>query len=125
MSTRSLTVFKDGENQDIAVMYRQCDGYPEGHGKELADFLKNKKIVNGINSNDDENMIFNGAGCLAAQVVSHFKDGVGGIYLYPPTTKDCGQSYTYFVSGKIGEEPSIEVGDFKGKASEFQKWLDN
>lgn len=32
MGTRSLTVMKDTGNE-IAVLYRQFDGYPEGHGQ--------------------------------------------------------------------------------------------
>ena len=32
MGTRSLTVFSDTwEDEEIAVFYRQYDGYPEGH----------------------------------------------------------------------------------------------
>ena len=120
MGTRSLTVFTDSNDEEIVVMYRQFDGYPEGHGKELADFLKNKTMVNGISG--DETMIFNGMECLAASVVAKFKEGVGGIYLHPAGTRD--QDYVYFVSGKVGEEPHIKVEDFDGPASEYQKWLD-
>lgn len=40
MGTRSLTVFIDEHNdKEIVVMYRQMDGYPEGHGQDLVDFL--------------------------------------------------------------------------------------
>ena len=36
MGTRSLTVFNDSWNdEEIAVFYRQFDGYPAGHGREL------------------------------------------------------------------------------------------
>ena len=37
-------------------------------------------------------------GCLAAQVVAHFKDGAGGIYLYPPKERNLGQEYEYHIS---------------------------
>jgi hypothetical protein len=96
MGTRSLTVVKDqysdGENM---VMYRQFDGYPTGHGKELADFLKGKSIVNGLSG--DTSMVFNGAGCLAASIVTHFKAeaGSGGFYLYPSGSRDIGENYVY------------------------------
>ena len=39
MGTRSLTVVKEEENE-LLVMYRQMDGYPSGHGQDLANFLK-------------------------------------------------------------------------------------
>ena len=38
MGTRSLTFVYEGE-KPIVNMYRQFDGYPSGHGAELAEFL--------------------------------------------------------------------------------------
>lgn len=46
MGTRSITKFIE-EGKEICGLYRQFDGYPEGHGKELAEFLQNMPIVNG------------------------------------------------------------------------------
>ena len=66
MGTRCLTVFKEEDGTEIAVMYRQMDGYPEGHGQALADFLEGRRIVNGYNMNDKKERAFNGMGCLAA-----------------------------------------------------------
>lgn len=104
MGTRSLTyVIEKSKNrltgkvrtEKLVNMYRQYDGYPSGHGKELADFLKSGKLVNGLG--DDRTTVFNGAGCLAARMVSHFKgDEAGGFYLYSPTDKSY-ESYTYLV----------------------------
>ena len=128
MGTRSLTIIKNEDSEEIVVMYKQYDGYPDGHGKELTDFLSNKLIVNGFSS--DDVLAFNGMACLAASVVAHFKDGIGDIYLYPAKTRDCGEEYTYFVTGKIGEEANIEVIDtyegnslFNGKASDYENWI--
>ena len=39
MGTRSLTFVYDENGAKILNMYRQMDGYPSGHGKELAEFL--------------------------------------------------------------------------------------
>ena len=37
-------------------------------------------------------------GCLAAQLVSHFKgDEAGQFYLYPVSAVDCGQDYEYHI----------------------------
>ena len=103
MGTRSLTrvfsTYKDEKkNKQVKIqlvnMYRQYDGYPEGHGAELADFLNSGKVVNGI-SYGEQQKVFNGAGCLAAQMIAHFKDGAGGFYIEPITAKDCGQEYEY------------------------------
>jgi len=103
MGTRSLTrvieTYRDDKkNKQVKTklvnMYRQYDGYPDGHGMELADFLNGGKVVNGIGT--DKN-VFNGAGCLAAQMIAHFKDGAGGIYIQPITANNCGQEYEYEV----------------------------
>lgn len=39
MSTRNLTVVINGEEMKVA-QYGQCDGYPEGQGKTVLEFLK-------------------------------------------------------------------------------------
>ena len=54
MGTRSLTIVKesiDPSCEDIIVMYKQFDGYPEGLGLRLANFLKGFIIINGIPPN--------------------------------------------------------------------------
>ena len=102
MGTRSLTrVFEKWEDtkgkekrQAIMCMYRQYDGYPSGHGQDLAQFLEPFTIVNGIGL-DDKRKIANGMGCLAAQLIAHFKDCPGNIYLYATDAKDCWQEYEY------------------------------
>ena len=68
MGTRSLTIFQ--EKEEIAVLYRQFDGYPEGHGRELAEFLSGYKFTKG---KIDNPKTANGMDCLAAQIVAHFK----------------------------------------------------
>ena len=78
-------------------MYRQYDGYPEGHGAELVEFLKGGSLVNGLRFGE-EGKFYNGMGCLAAQLVSSFKDGAGNIYLYSTNAKDCGQDFEYHIS---------------------------
>ena len=96
MGTRSLTVFMDDDRKrQIVVLYRQFDGYPEGHGRELADILKRGHLINGISGGDDDN--FNGMGCLTAKVVAALKKNTGGFYLYPADTNDCGEDYIYTV----------------------------
>jgi hypothetical protein len=96
MGTRSLTRFFD-ENDDkkpFAVVYRQFDGYPDGHGLELAEFLAKRTVVNGFNTQTAETHA-NGMGCLAAQMVKLFKEDIGNVYL--TYDGDHGQDYTYDV----------------------------
>ena len=96
MGTRSLTYIKSEYNTDdnIICMYRQYDGYPEGHGLDLSAFLNNFRVVNGLGVNIPKKTA-NGMGCLAAQLVAELKDGPGNIYLYPTDSKDCGEEYIY------------------------------
>ena len=102
MGTRALTFVYDGETP-IINLYRQYDGYPTGHGAELAEFLNGFKIVNGLGP-DTPSRIANGMGCLAAQLVSHFKgDEAGQFYLYSPQTVECGQDFEYHVYQKDKE----------------------
>ena len=80
-------------------MYRQFDGYPTGHGAELAEFLNGGELVNGLGVERDQ-LQFNGMGCLAASMIAHFKQTPGGFYIHPTDVRDCGQDYEYHVSEK-------------------------
>jgi hypothetical protein len=136
MGTRSLTRVIETWNdektsklkkQTLVCMYRQMDGYPSGMGSDLAEFLNSGKIVNGISSAETER-VFNGMGCLAAQMVAHFKDGAGGYYLYPTNVGKVWQEYEYEIIQHEGEELKlkvIEVGyiNDKGKYCKGKKTL--
>ena len=104
MGTRSLTFVyeKYGQVQKPVVnMYRQYDGYPTGHGAELAEFLSGGRMVNGLaQTKTVKEIVFNGMGCLAAQMVTNFKQTPGGFYIHPVDVRECGQDYEYHVSKK-------------------------
>jgi hypothetical protein len=79
----------------LVLMYVQCDGYPEGHPIETMKWLDSGKVVDGITTATPE-VAFNGAGCLAAQLVARFKEGIGGTYLYDQKHRGkCDEEYTY------------------------------
>jgi hypothetical protein len=115
MGTRSNTVvINDGVK--ILNLYRQFDGYPSGHGAELAAFLAPLKMVNGYGIGTEAAPQFNGMGCLAAQLVANFKKGVGGFYIDNPNG-DCDNDYTYTISGNTQEPDkglTISVVDYNG-----------
>ena len=124
MGTRSLTTFistwkdeKTGKvkKDKIVTMYRQYDGYPSGHGKELAEFLVQGKLVNGIGSNEPQ-LVFNGMGCLAAQVVAKFKNGTGNIYLHRGGTTKCWEEWRYEVISNEDDELIFKCIEVHGKA---------
>lgn len=150
MGTRSLTkvieTWTDDETkkkrkQKIITMYRQYDGYPSGMGQDLSEFIGDGKLVNGIGM-AEKTKIFNGAGCFAAQLVAHFKEEAGGIYLYPTSATDCGQDYEYEILCDFNKEITIIVYKsgyinkagayinkkrkmFKGTPPNFKIWLEN
>lgn len=84
MGTRSITCVLNENGNKIIEMYKQYDGYPEGLGVELKEFIASGTMVNGLGS---DTQVFNGISCFAAQLVAHFKDGPGEIYLHAPTSK--------------------------------------
>jgi len=144
MGTRSLTVFKDDDSKEIVVMYRQFDGYPSGHGSELAKFLAPKGVgrplVNGYNDTAVKAQAFNGMACLAAAVIAHFKKDIGGFYLYPAGTRDAGEEYVYTIYQKepldhafakttakvlpyvVVYSDNAEKELFNGSSEEFYAW---
>lgn len=122
MGTRSLTFVHDGKHA-IINMYRQFDGYPSGHGAELSVFLNSfEAITNGIQVGDKRKLA-NGMGCLAAQLVGHFKTEAGGFYLYPVNSKDCGQEYEYHIySDRITVKDDTGTAIFTGSWEHFTEF---
>ena len=121
MGTRSLTriiprqeglSFNEGHKKiELAYvnMYRHYDSYPSGHGVELAEFLGDVEMINGIPLVNKTRYIANGSGCLAAQMVKHFKDGVGDIYLHPHNDELGWEEYIYTVYPKENEPCYISI----------------
>ena len=111
MGTRSLTIVYDESKRPILNLYRQYDGYPSGHGAELAEFLGQfAAITNGISLGETRKTA-NGMGCLAAQLVAHFKDSVGGFYIHSVEATDCGQDYEYHVYQNEDGDLAVRVKD--------------
>ena len=122
MGTRSLTFVYDSGNP-IMCMYRQFDGYPEGHGQELAEFLNTLQVGNGISGNPNLFEFANGMGCLAAQMIVCFKKTPGGFYIYPvDLNQDCWQDYEYHVyEDKVVVKNPTEV-IFEGSWDNFHSF---
>lgn len=112
MGTRSTTVFID-DGVTLCRVYRQFDGYPSGHGADLAK-LCSVRLTNGIGA--DSIGTANGMGCLAALVIMGLKEGckskfaptgVGGVYIVPVDAED--EEFHYEVTGNVGQTPTITV----------------
>lgn len=125
MGTRSLTYMYDEHSPDPFVcMYQQYDGYPSCVGLELAKFLNERTLVNGISS-DEERQVANGMGCLAAQMIVEFKSEPGGTYIYPPILgQDCWQDYEYHIfPDRVAVMDPKEV-IFSGSWAEFKTFCE-
>lgn len=131
MGTRSLTrviprqkglPYDEGHKhveKSLVNMYRQYDGYPQGHGLDLAEFLSEFTMVNGLVEDSYRGKIANGSGCLAAQLVQHFKDGPGNVYLEALNDEDCWEEYIYTLFPKEGEPTFISIYDVYAKECIF------
>lgn len=126
MGTRSLTHIKEEDGTTLLTLYGQYDGYPDGMGRDLVDFLAPFRIVNGFGSDAEMGKTANGMGCLAAQLVKHFKQEVGNIYVSSPGASDCWEEYVYEVypltNGDVGvrcARPEADGGHvfFEGAAA--------
>jgi len=131
MGTRSLTYVYDSfvndkgnkENYILINLYRQYDGYISGHGLELAEWLSQYRVVNGLGLLDEGVKVANGMGCLAAQLVANFKDGPGQFYLQSPKLGiDCWQEYEYHVYADKVIVFGYDKEIFDGTWAEFNKY---
>jgi hypothetical protein len=89
MGTRSTTLLIEKSTNEktgkpkltkLIKFYRQMDGYPEGHGLDMARFLNKGNLVNGFGLTDE--LQFNGIGCLAAQLIKKLNMVLVGFTLY-------------------------------------------
>lgn len=101
MGTRSTTKIYEQYGKEkpslILSLYKQFDGYPEGWGQDLIDFIESGTFVNGISFTEDRK-VFNGIGCFALQLVKEFKKSAGSLYA---TNAEDEQEYNYKIIYKI------------------------
>lgn len=128
MGTRSVTYFYQEDNKFLVGLYRQMDGYPSGHGRDLYEFLRDYTIVNGLGLKDT-GKIANGMGCLSAQTIAHFKTEAGQYYIV--TKGYHGQEYEYHVHEndfqltiKVFEVSERKRKIFDGTLTEFGKFCE-
>ncbi len=90
MSTPAILNIIDN-NETLVTIYKHWDG--DSFGSELYDFLKDMVVVNGFTVDNKKRA--NGMGCLAAQLIAHFKDGIGDLYIVSNNTRTEDFSYQY------------------------------
>lgn len=120
--------------EPLTLVYFQYDGYPSGHPMETAEWLATAKVVNGFSmptENEEPPLVFNGAGCLAAQFIAKYKNGVGGVYIH--TLSSRGKSWEDYLYDIIVDADTKEIEyvcyendggrspKFRGKPEDFVK----
>ena len=95
MSTRSTIRFRNDGDSPVCCVYKHFDGYIEGLGHSLAEWLKGMTLINGINNKEQEGHDYaNGIGCLAAKWIADNKTETGDIYM---CDSDAQEEYNYDV----------------------------
>lgn len=138
MGTRSITRIYEIDGTQVAEIYRQYDGYFEGHGVELATIMEGMIVVNGI-SGKERGVVANGMGCLAAQVVAALKTGKASTGPSPRAIWLCAASqdveeYQYEIRlpegetlDSLSERASLPIISGHGYGEQFQgtaaEWL--
>ena len=104
--------FSEHPEQVRAQIYHHYDGYPEYLGCNLAEFLCDFRVVNGLPTNYFENIkVANGMGCLTAQLIAGLKEEAGNVYVdYPDTDRD-DVEFTYYIWGCVGKDIWMSIFD--------------
>lgn len=93
MGTPALLKVKDEDGRTIVCVYAQCDGYPEDFGKDIVDWLRDRRVVNGHGLDTD--LLSNGMGELAAHLVTFLKNSSPHGHYYLAPEKGCGAEFIY------------------------------
>lgn len=126
MSTRCVTKFFDSfDDKQIACIFRHCDGYPEGHGRDLAKFLNSRVVVTGLDGFSIPGKVkANGMGRLAAQMVAALQRHE--LRIDPPRRQRWDEEYVYEVRhdslkaiGVLGRRRVLYDGPWDG----YEAWL--
>ena len=100
-------------------IYNHWDGYPEGLGVKLAEFIRDMRIVNGIGRSEGPIQV-NGLGDLSAMILCELKteieDGcrkiqTGGVYLDKYGAERGDLEYEYYVWAAEGKDIWISIFD--------------
>lgn len=96
MGTRStIHIYCEFTGEPLVCIYQQYDGYIDGVGHQLADWLKGRKYVNGFSGHQHaKDGYVNGMQCLAAQLIKHLKKDIGHTYI---TNVGSSQEFDYRV----------------------------
>ena len=99
--------FSEKPDKYMVSIYNHYDGYPEGLGVTLANYLNGRIIVNGLGK--DQCRVFNGLGCMAASRIAELKEEAGNVYIEDPERKHDWIDYEYYVWGDTHKDIWISI----------------
>ena len=106
--------FSEQTDKIRVQIYHHHDGYPEGLGVTLANYLLNKKIVNGLPIGAGSVDVANGMGCLTASLIKYLKEAPGNVYIDYPNAERIDIDYTYYIWGCVDKDIWISIFDNAG-----------
>ena len=101
--------FSEIPEKKLVSIYNQYDGYPDGLGVTLANYLLGTKIVNGLGG--DRDTVFNGLGCMAASIIAELKEEAGNVYIDNPNSPHGWLDYEYVIWGSDHKDIWISIFD--------------
>lgn len=120
MATKATIKFIEND-EVVASIYNDWDGYLSGLGYDIATWLLDKCVISGISGQTMEEGFANGIGCLAAQFIKTFKTKIGNLYLCPINQKE---EFNYIISLDEKSQFIIEIDDrFKGSPEKLIKLI--
>jgi hypothetical protein len=118
MGTRAIIAIKEKEDdEDYCTIYKQFDGYPDGLGVELLEYVKDTLVVNGFSSEHKFHKAFNGIGDFCASLVSYFKTDIGDFYIEKSGSRNMGEEFIYTIIVKEGQPIKLICHDVYEKES--------
>ncbi len=111
-------------------IYHHYDSYPDHLGVGIAKYLSDIRVVNGLGSRKSE-VLANGTGCLAAQVLTHLKLGrhyefekdeiqEGNVYLDAPNEERDNIEYCYYIWSDYDKGIWMSIFEGFGRAEDFK-----
>ena len=111
-------------------IYHHYDSYPDHLGVGIAKYLSDIRVVNGLGSHKGE-VLANGMGCLAAQVLTYLKLGrhydlekdeiqSGNVYLDAPNEKRGDVEYCYYIWATEGKGIWMSIFEGFGYPEDFK-----
>lgn len=94
MSTPCKINFYENEKY-ICTVYHHSNGYPDGVGNDIKEFIKSGKFINGLSINITERL-FNGFGDCVAQYIAYVKKEPGSVYMI--SEKSWNTDYDYYIN---------------------------